>query len=282
MRRTSQARFALLLTAAACCFYSGCKCDPQSSDFVQLELPNALLAYQRTDGIYLRTLGRDDERLLAPGGSYPRFGPDGKKVAFLRDESIMLVSVEDGVEEEIIRTKRGRAVAFQGDGEHLWFTDKGAVRCVHLPSRKVTTVIEGRDARELDVTPDGKRLAVTIRAAVGYRVMAFGMPGGVGRSLGYGCSASISPDGSTVLNNSGSHKVLRFIPWEGGAPVRTVEMHSGRKMDNQFWSNSGNWIVGVLEGEVQSICILDVEKGRWQRVAGDDDCDRPDLFVISE
>ena len=269
----------ILLRVFFCALFAGCKCDPQDSGFGTFDLPQGFLVYQRTDGIYIKTLGKEDERCLAAGGIWPRFSPDGEDVAFLRDNMLMLVSVKDGREKEVVRIGEGKALAFQEDGNQLVFTDDGVIKSVDLRTRNVRTLLNDYDARELDVNVDGKRLVATVKAVIGYRVMAFDMPKGTALTLGPGCSASLSPDGNTVLVNDGSHKVLRLMPWKGGEPIREIEAPSGTKMDNQFWSNSARWVVAVLEGENQNICILDVGLGTYRKVTETGDCDRPDLFV---
>lgn len=244
-------------------------------------LPRGMLVYQRPDGIYLKNLADEKATRLVEGGTYPRFSPDGKFVAFMRGNDVMRISVTGGSPTKLATAARGRATAYHSDGKEILFTDGERIRAVRTDGTQVRTLVTGHNFRELDISPDGMRLATTVRG-MGVHIRVFDLASGEDRKLARGCSVSVSPDGRLVTNNRGDHTVLALIDWATGNVVGQVDAPAGRTFDNQFWSNHKDWLVSVTEGDSQDILIHRISQNQYRQITSEGDCDRPDLYVRSE
>jgi hypothetical protein len=161
----------------------------------------------------------------------------------------------------------------------LFFTDGDAVRQASLKGGQARTVVKGVRVMELDVASGGSLLLATTRALGGYRLTVFELPGGDSRTLASGCSASLSPDGAMATANQGGHEALSVVDVKTGAITDKLPAPTGIRLDNQFWSNHSDWIVGISEGDRQDVYLYDLPGKRVLRVTDCGGCDRPDLFV---
>ena len=236
--------------------------------------------YERPDGVYRTDIGKPEAVLLAPSARYPRWSPDGESIAFIQQNSLVRAQ-RDGTEQEVLlRLEKPHALGFHPNGKEIIFTDNDKVNALSLESRAVRTLISGHKARELDIDATGFRLVITVKAMFGTSILAFDLKSKNERKFSSGCSASLSPDGELVTNNSRDHRKLLLRRWLNSTTLSSVEAPSGLKFDNQFWSNDQDWIASKSEGDKTSnIFIHQVSQNKAWQVTFTGDCDRPDLFV---
>jgi uncharacterized protein (TIRG00374 family) len=237
------------------------------------------VVYQRPDGIYTVKIGSKKTRRVVEYGTSPRWSPDGKHIAFVDKNKIMLVSSRGGKAKVIATAAKAKAICFDPDGRSVLFTDDKYLRRVDLKRHEVTTVLKGDEFREIDMAEDGIRLAATVRTSLGFRVRVFDLQTGKSRTVTRGCSASLSPDGSLVTVNGRKHRVLNLYQWDSLQQVGHITAPAGGKFDNQVWSNSPQWIVSTSEGDRPDIFIHHVPSDTSYSVTSTGDCDRGDLFV---
>lgn len=234
--------------------------------------------YQRPDGIFKTRVGTGETARLADAGSHPRWSPDGALVAFLRKSQVVVMSADGSAARVLAETGEPGRVAFHPNGKAVLFTDRRTIRSVSLADRTVQTVLAGFAFREVDMTSDGK-LVATIKDIGGFHLRAFNLNTGRNWRLARGCSASLSPDGRLVTQNSGDHRRLYLRDWERGTAVATLDSPAGLPFDNQFWSNDPDWIASASHGKLQEIFIHRVSTNQLWRVTAAGSSDHPDLFV---
>ena len=240
-------------------------------------VPAGVVAYQRPDGIYVKSLdGTDGPRRLAADARYPRFSPGGRSLAFVRGNDIGMVDVADGRETQLAGAGQGRAVAWHPDGKEVLFTDGDSIRAVALGTRHTRTVLEGFSFKELDMA--GSRLVATVTRLY-LQVRAFDLETGRHWELARGCSASLDPAGERVTNNRLGHGTLALLNWADGAVAGAIPAPGPDGFDNQFWSNHPDWIVSVTEGDKQDVYLHHTSGTFLLQVTDEGDCDRPDLFL---
>jgi hypothetical protein len=260
--------------------FAGCRADRQTAAVVPRSTPpvRGEVVYQRPDGIYKTVIGRPESIPLALDGSYPRWSPDGQSVAFVRGHQIMRVPANGGEAERLADADDARAVAWHPNGLEVLFTDGQSIKSVALDTRAVRTVVSGHTFRELDFALPARLVTSTRRFGVSIR--AFDLATGRDWKISSGCSASLSPNGERVTNNSDNHRQLLLRRWTNGEIVQTLDAPPGRTLDNQYWSNESNWIASVSDDTDQTdVFVISVSQNRAWQVTFTGDCDRPDLYV---
>ncbi len=293
MKRSNLTLFLLLAAAlGGAAFFAwwiggGTPPAPRSEDAVRVadvvevrkEIEGAVV-YEHKGGIYKTVIGGKGGVLLAEKGTYPRWSPDGRYVAFLRDGSLLRMNAVGGEVETLLAVKDPRALAYHPNNREILFTDGKKVKSYALEGKEVRTVVEGLRCLEIDVSADGARLVATAKR-IGYRIYAFALHSGEKRMLAAGCSASLSPDGRMVTRNNMDHTRLSLLSWKEGKEEASMSPPVGLNFDNQFWSNSRDWVVSSSEGAYQDIFAHRVSTDEAYRVTYSGDCDRPDFFVRS-
>ncbi len=242
------------------------------------ELAAARLLYQRPDGIYLADPATASGRLIIPGGRYPRWFRDGRRFAFLRGQQILLADTGTLPAELLLATaKEPAAVAVRPDGQAVLFIEGDTIRQVELDTGAGTTLLAGFAFREL-AAGNHHRIVATVKVPLrGFRMMQFDLPDRKATLLGNGCSASLSPDGSTATLNLDGHRQLALLDLQTGAIRQHLPAPAPHQFDNQSWSNHTNWIAAVChQGNVMLQRVSD--HAAWQ-LTTTGDVDRPDLFI---
>lgn len=237
--------------------------------------------YQRTGGIYIGKLGKSKSRKLVEHGTYPRWSPDGKSIAYVDKNKIILIPEKGGDSRVLATASRARALCFSPDGNFVYFTDGKTLRSVEIKDNTVKTILDGYELLEIDVAGDPIRVAATVRTSFGYKVYVFDLKSGKKRTMARGCSASLSPDGRLVTVNEKKHRILYLYYWDSLKIAGKINAPAGKKFDNQFWSNSPQWLISVTEGDSRDVFIHHVSENRPYRVTWTGDCDRADLFINS-
>lgn len=247
-----------------------------------------VVVYQRADGrkvdgIYKTYLGSPESILLVKHGRYPRWSPDGRHIAFLRDNQVMLMTANGGQLRQLATAGDSRAIAYHPNGEEVLFTDGDQIRAVSVKTGAMRTLVDGYAFRALDMSTDGCRLAAS---AHGHRMLGFDLPEKRRWDIGRGCSANLSPDGSLFSSNTSRHLRFAICRWGTGEMVGSLDAPAGLTTDNEYWSNHQNWLVCRTaypnHPDTQNIIAHSVFENRSVQVTFSNDCDRPDLFVFSE
>lgn len=263
-------------------------CSPaqrQALDQLAREV-RGVLAYQREDDrtperICISVLGSRRCLTLSAHGRFPRWSPDGSRIAFIRDRKVMLMSAAGRSVRELAEAQSPepiRAVAYHPSGEEVLFTDGETIRAVNIRSRALRTVVSGRTFVNLDLSADARRLIATAR---GHEIHAYNLETGEHRHLGRGCSANLSPDGQRYTRNSGRHQYMSLCRWEDDVETGRIEAPAPYTIDNEYWSNHPDWVVVRTEHPTQAnLYVCDVERGRTVQATFSGDCNRPDLHVF--
>jgi len=261
-------------------------CSPQKAPSPDAALPQAIpprltgarLLFHRPDGLYRMTLGGAGSHRIHPDGTYGRWAPDGRSLAFIAGNQIMWHDLETGVSRALANVTTPGALAFHPDGRQILFTDGDTIRSVRHDTGAVHTILTGPTFVELDVAADGSFLATTVKR-FGYRVMRWNLADGTSHDFGRGCSASISPDTRWITVNALDHLQLMLHASNGQGTARPLRSPVEVPLDNQKWSNHPDWIAGIIETPAKDIMVQSVPEGQIWRLTDLGDADRPDLFI---
>ena len=244
------------------------------------------VVFQRLDrekrlSIWKETLGSTSARRLTRDGRYPRWSHDGRVIAFLRGNQVMLMNADGGSERLLARagTPEPHAVAFAQNDREVLFTDGNALQAVALSNGVVRTVVSGRPYVGADLSRDGTRLITMVS---GHEILAYDLtrPSAKPRRIGRGCSASFSPDAELITNNLGGHLHMWVRRWGDGEIVGEYHAPAGLTFDNEAWSNHPRWLVSRTEQPGhQNIFVHDPFQDTAVQVTFVGDADRPDLHV---
>lgn len=235
------------------------------------------VAFQRGDHTYIQEIG-GEPRLLSKNTSWPRWSPDGSMIVAVRGRAIVEFQLGGGGSRVLARADAPRAVAWHPTGRQVFFTDGERVRAVDRESGKHWTVTRDYTFRELDVSPDGRRLVTTVRD-FGVKIRMVDIREGSSRELADGCSASFSPDGGLVTNLLSGHRRIALLSPDTGKQVRVLDAPKGLKYDNQYWTNHPDWVTGESEGEQHDIILIHTGESRVHRVTDVGDATRGDVYI---
>jgi uncharacterized membrane protein YbhN (UPF0104 family) len=261
-----------------------------SSNFLQeksassqpADMPAAKLVFEGPGGIYLlQHPGGKPERILSDG-SWPRWSPDGRFVVFIRDNSILLYDHSQKKTKVIARADSARAVCFTDYGRAVLFTDGLSVRRVDLETLETGYVLSAEKFLEIDSSDDGRVIAATVKTTLGFKVRVYRYPALEGRDVARGCSASLSPDGSFVTVNSLDHKTLRVYSSTSLKLKYRIAAPSGKKFDNQSWSNHPLWLSSISEGRENDIHAHNLRSKTELQMTLAGHYDRADIFILGK
>ena len=252
-------------------------CTDWQREFPQL---TGKVVYELPDGIYAKQFVDVNSKRLVSGGTYPRWSPDGKLVAYLKDKSLCLISIENLQNNIMISIDSPKAIAFHPDGNLILFTDGNAVRSFDTRSLKVETITSGKRYLEIDISKDNSYLAYTTKKMLGgYQVEVMKVKDNEINKISMGCSASLSPLGDFVTVNSEGHQILSIFDVKSKMPLKEIKGPLENLFDNHSWSNLNEWIACINETDNKNIYIIEVSSSRFWKMTDFGDCDRPDIFI---
>ncbi|GJL81674.1 MAG: hypothetical protein DHS20C01_13080 [marine bacterium B5-7] len=237
------------------------------------------VTYERGDDVYIQEIGGEPEQ-LERNASYPRFSPQGSRVAMVSGNDIVVFDGRTNQRHVVAHARNPRAVAWHPQGNRLFYTDADSVWIVDLKSRAKQRVVSGTVFLELDVAPDGRALVGTVHR-LGFSILTVDLKTGQKRRLAGGCSASFSPDGRQVSRLDNSHTQLSLLAFNGKSPDHILKAPGKMKYDNHFWSNHPNWIVGEDESDQRDIILIHAVSGEVKRVTTVGNASRGDVFIRS-
>lgn len=249
--------------------------------FDLLTRKGAKIVYQCRHGICKKEIGETKPTQLANNGTYPRWSPDGRWIAFVNANAIMRMDSEGNNSQVMVKASTPRAVAWSPNGQKVLFTDGKTVREVHIKTLAVETLVAGSRFLEIDIANSftNRILAATVKTLFSFEVKIFNLKTGENRTIASGCSASLSPDGRIVTVNANDHQQLNLYWVHSGALKGRITAPHQLQFDNQFWSNSKDWIMSKSEGKRADIFIHRVSTDQALQVTFSGVCDRPDLYV---
>lgn len=290
-RRVMLVAAVLLLVAVAVGVAVSCrkrvyefKCTPeQIAEITALsERVDGVIVYQRErkdrpTKICKTVIGETTCTRLTKNGYYPRWSPDGKKIAFLRDNKVMIMTSSGRWQRRLAEVKDPWAICYHSNGKEVLFTDGDAIKSVTIDTREVKTLVSGHGYRVLDVSEDGTRLATSVR---GHKILLYDFAVSETPLIKQGCSASLSPDSNFCVRNGGRHLQLVILDWKTKEPVKTMPAPRKTTIDNGFWSNHQDWLVSRTEARGnKNVIVHFFPDGGQSCVTFCGDCNRPDLFV---
>ena len=236
-----------------------------------------LAAFERGDDVYLQAIGGAPTRLMV-NASFPRWSPDGKSLGLVSGQRIIRIDTGSKKQTTLARAKNPRAVAWHPNGQWLFFSDGNLVRTVNVNTGETRVAVQGYTFRELDISPDGKKLVATVRHN-GVKIRLFDFATGKSRLLSSGCSASFSPDGSLVSKLHDGHRGMDLLASATGKVQHTIESTRGIRYDNHFWTNHPDWIAGEVEGGTRDVVLINSRTGEIHRITDLGDAGRADVFL---
>jgi len=237
------------------------------------------VVYQRPQGLFVSDIATGKSFQLAPYGRVPRWSPDGKSVAFLRRNQVLVVDGSGGNPVVVAEGVEVQTLVFGPDNHSVLFSDGNLVKRVDLNSKETTIVAQGSDFRELDINLDGTFLASTEKTLTGYQVRLYNLAEGNQRTVSRGCSASLSPHGQFITSLTSNHQVLKLHGIRQQQQAEMITAPPDQKFDNHFWSNHPDYIASTREGEQHDILIHHVPTDSSLQVTRSGDADRADLYI---
>ena len=259
---------------------------PDGKAYTPLNMPTprhpsplrAWVVYEWASGLYTTRTDNGRTCQVAERGTYPRWSPDGSHLAFWRGTDLVQADADGSNPTVLAQAQEPHGIAYNPDGSEILFVDAKSVLAVSLADRSIRTVLNGLKFREIDLAPGGRFIASAYTMPK-HGVFGFDLVAGRDWEIGTGCSASLSPDGRLSTRNGYNHRHLHIDDWATGAPIKDLPGPQGHLGDNQFWSNSDDWIA-IAGGETScEIYIQRVSDSESWRITYCDHCDRPDLFV---
>ena len=249
-------------------------------------------------GIYKTTVGEQRATLLAAGGRYPRWSPDGSRIAYLLDRDVWVMNA-DGADPRRLASAEDppHAVGFHPGGREVLFAVTNEIRAVTLDGGTPRVLYRDRKVLlALDMCRRDDRLMVVFLERPGYHYLrACDLTGGSSRVISSGCSANLSPDGELLTDLNGTHLSIAVRRWETGEFVRTIPGPAGYEFDNEIWSNDPDWVALQTQFKIitdtntapptvrmerrEDIFLTCATTSRVIRVTRLGDCVRPDLFI---
>lgn len=250
---------------------------PMIEEGIPSELDDAKWVFESDQGIFIQKSNQPEARLLVEGAKWPRFGPNGDVVAFLRGNEVCLITLDTKEIQVLAETSTPKTLVVTASGEEIWFSEGKEMKAVKIDSGEIRSLVNDGEFLEVDAGPDGKTLLATVKS-LGFRVKWFDLSNNTSKTLDKGCSASLSPDGFLATNNVDGHKRLAILNVNDGSLKTSVLAPQGIHTDNQFWSNHADWIASIDE-DAGHILAHRVSDGKVWKLSNKDGGDRPDLWI---
>lgn len=258
------------------------KAEQTSLARLDAELDGAV-AYSRSGRIYKVVIGDGTPVDLGPG-KYVRWSPHGDKLAVLDSQGKVFVMDDDGSNR--IELASGAAtqncpLEFHTNDQEVIWLQGSTFKATHILTKTTRDLMNNPPhgySGEPGISADGKRLAC--RAS--HDLYAIDLDNETDRKYADGCSAGVSPDGTTIMNNVTGHKELAIRNWDG-SNSRSLHADNGcspdGSWDNHHWSNHNDYIAALGDGSQKEVYVIKVSTDATTRMTWVGDADYPDLYV---
>jgi Tol biopolymer transport system component len=209
------------------------------------------------------------------------WSPDGKKIAYMADDTLRVMSADGSNDQEILTIKTSQKTNFvwSSDNDHIYMLElpknKTGLYAISVSSKKKRLVLPGF-AGHLTCSPDGKHLAFIKRdeSSKYLEVFMVDIDGKNLRQLTFNQNTNRyypawSPDGKQIVFDSNAPdgtKALMAVSVEDG---KTREIFRAKKPEDRFfmanWSPDGSKLVWCCGMKMFELRIGDVSNGEYQR-----------------
>jgi hypothetical protein len=206
--------------------------------------------YGRTEGeLWRHTIVNDEvtehKKLFDGPGTRPCISPDGKNIAFIKEDKVAIISMEGGEVTELASCYKNSWLDFP-DNEWIYYIQEGSfhepnsntLKRVSINSKDVETVIQfkngsdgdGARVSQIQISNDLKRAVIrpgdnSESDPLG-TILKYDLEANEGRfgsvlSGAWSCAAGISSDGQYALDGWGDHTGFDILNWDDGSNVTT-------------------------------------------------------------
>ncbi|MEX0653786.1 MAG: hypothetical protein WD534_15450 [Phycisphaeraceae bacterium] len=214
-------------------------------------------------------------------GEYARWSPDGRHLAVYHDGRVFVMQADGSERRALAKGDHadGCPIEFHANNRQvIYWKKESGFHVVDIETGESETLdLPGVYSGEPGISADGKRLA----ARWGNRLYAIDLEAGTHDQYARGCSAGVSPDGTRLMNNVGSHRQLEIHQWDDSdrMTLDTRDARPDRQWDNHHWSNHDDYLMAQGEGARAEAYVVRISANRPTRVTWEGDVLAPDLHV---
>ncbi len=178
--------------------------------------------------LYVRQVSGSTPVSIATGLSgdhrWPRWSPDGSRLAFVANEGIHVIPALGGAPRLVVSLGRiGGQPAWSPDGTQLAYSDSGGISTIPVAGGASRRVVHTIEAHSPSWSPDGKRIAYAVENLV------FAASAGYGNAAPSSIWTVSATGGDSVAVTDASYLNAAPVWWPGGGAVLFVSDRDGSR-----------------------------------------------------
>lgn len=219
-----------------------------------------LLREDFTNGpLEILNVGTNERTTLDNGSCFgPCFSPDGKKVAYNKNNKIYIRNADGSGSPTVVDvySNSGREPAMNwvrlGSSDYIYWSEqsKQIYRVKVGTTNKETVHTSSKNLYMVSVNDDGTKAACS---KASWSCWAIDI-GGAERNLGGGCQGTVSPNGQYVTHNLSSHTKAEIHNHSTGNVLKTITSPTGEFNQHRFSHASDEWVVFTVNGNKAYLC----------------------------